>query len=221
MFWNGTNERIFRWSNSKSWEFPWFHLHPTFQVTLLFQESCVVLLDMYLSIVYCVCLKETNCSPPKKKICLASSCSTSQLLGRQLSFSELSFFASQGFSFFGAAVSWRDLKKTHQLRRRNGLSGFPPQKSGGFTVLAMDDSWGSDSFNDESLKFIDVLERLPSKQNHDHLFDSHHIIHVDSLLVPAPRFFQKLSRRYQQKQFPRKTWWNLLISDVCSQKICD
>ena len=31
---------------SKSWELPLFHWHPTFQVTLLFQESCVVLLDV-------------------------------------------------------------------------------------------------------------------------------------------------------------------------------
>ena len=61
---------------SKSWELPLFHLHPTFQVTLLFQESCVVLLDVMCIYLYIHCIyylffkRNTSLSP--KKIWLAS-----------------------------------------------------------------------------------------------------------------------------------------------------
>lgn len=88
-----------------------FHWHPTFQVTLLFQESCVVLLDVmwvYIDIIdiytyiytciYYLFFKRNTFLSQKKYDWLHS-----QLLGRlgrQRSFSEGCFFASQRFVFF-------------------------------------------------------------------------------------------------------------------------
>ena len=59
-------------------------------------------------------------------------------------FPRFAFLHRRGFSFFGAAVSWRDLKveflrRKNQPQQRNSVPGFPKKK---VTVmaLAMDDS---------------------------------------------------------------------------------